>query len=91
MVSANTDALTTALSTVMTVFNSRIEVQYGANFQKFNEKWELFLGKLIFTNLSDMTGYLNDRWFTGTHCASVVNLVRVRRRRKVFMMSKYVF
>lgn len=37
MVEANTDALTTALATVMTEFNSRIEVQYGENFQKFNE------------------------------------------------------
>lgn len=36
MVEANTDALTTAIATVMTEFNSRIEVQYGENFQKFN-------------------------------------------------------
>lgn len=37
MVEANTEALTTALATVMTEFNGRIEVQYGENFQKFNE------------------------------------------------------
>lgn len=37
MVNANTDALTIALATVMTEFNSRIEVQYGENFKKFNE------------------------------------------------------
>lgn len=43
MVTANTDALTTALATVMTEFNSRIEVQYGENFQKFNES----LGQLL--------------------------------------------
>ncbi|NKB35477.1 MAG: hypothetical protein GKR91_20445 [Pseudomonadales bacterium] len=43
MVDANTEALTTALSTVMTEFNSRIEVQYGENFQKFNES----LGHLL--------------------------------------------
>ena len=43
MVAANTDALTTALTTVMTEFNSRIEVQYGENFQKFNES----LGHLL--------------------------------------------
>lgn len=43
MVTANTDALTTALATVMTEFNSRIEVQYGENFQKFNES----LGHLL--------------------------------------------
>lgn len=43
MVAANTDALTTALAKVMTEFNSRIEVQYGENFQKFNES----LGHLL--------------------------------------------
>lgn len=43
MVAANTDALTSALATVMTEFNSRIEVQYGENFQKFNES----LGHLL--------------------------------------------
>ena len=43
MVAANTEALTTALATVMTEFNSRIEVQYGENFQKFNES----LGQLL--------------------------------------------
>ena len=43
MVEANTDALTTALAKVMTEFNSRIEVQYGENFQKFNES----LGRLL--------------------------------------------
>lgn len=43
MVSANSDALTTALAKVMTEFNSRIEVQYGENFQKFNES----LGHLL--------------------------------------------
>ncbi len=43
MVAANTDALTTALATVMREFNSRIEVQYGENFQKFNES----LGHLL--------------------------------------------
>ncbi len=37
MVEANVDALTTALAKVMTEFNSRIEVQYGENFKKFNE------------------------------------------------------
>lgn len=37
MVTANTDALTMALAKVMTEFNSRVEVQYGENFQKFNE------------------------------------------------------
>mgnify|MGYP002629635171 CR=1 FL=1 len=43
MVVANTDALTSALATVMTEFNSRIEVQYGENFQKFNQA----LGRLL--------------------------------------------
>lgn len=43
MVAANTDALTAALATVMTEFNSRIEVQYGENFQQFNES----LGRLL--------------------------------------------
>ena len=43
MVAANSDALTTALAKVMTEFNSRIEVQYGENFQKFNES----LGHLL--------------------------------------------
>lgn len=43
MVTANTDALTSALARVMTEFNSRIEVQYGENFQKFNES----LGSLL--------------------------------------------
>lgn len=43
MVTANSDALTTALAKVMTEFNSRIEVQYGENFQKFNES----LGHLL--------------------------------------------
>jgi len=43
MVSANTDALTRAIETVMTEFNGRIEVQYGENFQKFNES----LGQLL--------------------------------------------
>lgn len=43
MVSANTEALTRAIETVMTEFNSRIEVQYGENFQKFNES----LGQLL--------------------------------------------
>lgn len=43
MVLANTDALTSALATVMREFNSRIEVQYGENFQKFNES----LGHLL--------------------------------------------
>lgn len=43
MVAANTDALTIALAKVMTEFNSRIEVQYGENFQKFNES----LGRLL--------------------------------------------
>ncbi|MDA1369572.1 MAG: hypothetical protein O2971_02260 [Proteobacteria bacterium] len=43
MVDANTNALTGALTTVMTEFNSRIEVQYGENFQKFNES----LGHLL--------------------------------------------
>lgn len=36
MVEANTNALTTAIATVMKEFNGRIEVQYGENFQKFN-------------------------------------------------------
>lgn len=43
MVDANTEALTTALARVMTEFNGRIEVQYGENFQKFNEA----LGRLL--------------------------------------------
>jgi hypothetical protein len=43
MVEANSDALTTALAKVMTEFNSRIQVQYGENFQKFNES----LGRLL--------------------------------------------
>jgi translation initiation factor 2 alpha subunit (eIF-2alpha) len=43
MVAANTDALTTAVTTVMTEFNSRIEVQYGENFKEFNAS----LGKLL--------------------------------------------
>ncbi|MBL4582311.1 MAG: hypothetical protein JKY29_10870 [Gammaproteobacteria bacterium] len=43
MVVANTDALTSALAKVMSEFNSRIEVQYGENFQKFNES----LGRLL--------------------------------------------
>ncbi len=43
MVNANTDALTTAISTVMRDFNSRIEVQYGENFKEFNES----LGRLL--------------------------------------------
>lgn len=43
MVSANTAALTRAIETVMTDFNSRIEVQYGENFQRFNES----LGQLL--------------------------------------------
>tara|TARA_B110000858_G_scaffold198514_1_gene266014 strand:+ start:29250 stop:30479 length:1230 start_codon:yes stop_codon:yes gene_type:complete len=43
MVAANADALTTALAKVMAEFNSRIEVQYGENFQKFNES----LGRLL--------------------------------------------
>ncbi|MEQ8955664.1 MAG: hypothetical protein RL120_16145, partial [Gammaproteobacteria bacterium] len=43
MVSANTDALSDAISRVITDFNSRIEVQYGENFQKFNES----LGQLL--------------------------------------------
>ncbi len=37
MVVCNTAALTRAIETVMTDFNSRIEVQYGENFQRFNE------------------------------------------------------
>lgn len=43
MVTANTDALSDAIAKVMTEFNSRIEVQYGENFQKFNES----LGRLL--------------------------------------------
>lgn len=43
MVDANSSALTQAISTVMTEFNSRIEVQYGENFHKFNES----LGRLL--------------------------------------------
>lgn len=43
MVAANTDALSRAIETVMTEFNSRIEVQYGENFQQFNES----LGRLL--------------------------------------------
>lgn len=43
MVDANTSALTDAITTVMTEFNSRIEVQYGENFHKFNES----LGRLL--------------------------------------------
>lgn len=43
MVAANTEALTSAVTTVMTEFNSRIEVQYGENFKEFNAS----LGKLL--------------------------------------------
>lgn len=43
MVAANTDALTSALSSIMQDFNSKIEVQYGENFKEFNES----LGKLL--------------------------------------------
>lgn len=43
MVEANTVALTQAVTKVMTEFNSRIEVQYGENFQEFNAS----LGKLL--------------------------------------------
>ncbi len=43
MVGANSDALTLAIETVMRDFNSRIEVQYGENFQKFNAS----LGQLL--------------------------------------------
>ncbi len=43
MVDANASALTEAISTVMSEFNSRIEVQYGENFHKFNES----LGRLL--------------------------------------------
>lgn len=43
MVGANTEALTEAISTVMRDFNSKIEVQYGENFQHFNES----LGRLL--------------------------------------------
>lgn len=37
MVASNTDALTSAMASVLTDFNGQIEVQYGENFQKFNE------------------------------------------------------
>lgn len=43
MVAANSEALTQAIESVMRDFNSRIEVQYGENFQKFNES----LGQLL--------------------------------------------
>jgi DNA anti-recombination protein RmuC len=43
MVGANTEALTMAISTVMRDFNSKIEVQYGENFQHFNDS----LGRLL--------------------------------------------
>ena len=43
VVQANTDAFVSALSKVMEDFNSRIEVQYGDNFKKFN----LALGHLL--------------------------------------------
>lgn len=43
MVAANSEALTLAIESVMRDFNSRIEVQYGENFQKFNES----LGQLL--------------------------------------------
>lgn len=43
MVDSNTAALTAAVTKVMTEFNSRIEVQYGENFQEFNAS----LGKLL--------------------------------------------
>lgn len=43
MVSANSEALTLAIESVMRDFNGRIEVQYGENFQKFNES----LGQLL--------------------------------------------
>jgi len=43
MVAANSDALAQAIASLMRDFNSRIEVQYGENFQKFNES----LGQLL--------------------------------------------
>lgn len=43
MVNANTEALSTAISGLLTDFNSRIQVQYGENFVKFNES----LGRLL--------------------------------------------
>lgn len=43
VVQANTDAFVEALQKVMEDFNSRIDVQYGDNFKKFNEA----LGKLL--------------------------------------------
>lgn len=43
MVESNTAALSTAISGLLTEFNSKIQVQYGENFVKFNES----LGQLI--------------------------------------------
>ena len=43
MVSANTEALSSAISGLLSEFNSRIQVQYGENFVKFNES----LGHLL--------------------------------------------
>ncbi len=43
MVDANTSALSEAITSVMRDFNSKIEVQYGENFQHFNES----LGRLL--------------------------------------------
>ncbi|MFK7862804.1 MAG: hypothetical protein AB8B95_01115 [Pseudohongiellaceae bacterium] len=43
LVDSNTDALTAAVTAVVTEFNSRIEVQYGENFKEFNAS----LGKLL--------------------------------------------
>ena len=43
MVDANTAALSQAITAVMRDFNSKIEVQYGENFQHFNES----LGRLL--------------------------------------------
>lgn len=43
MVDANTSALSEAISTVMRDFNAKIDVQYGENFQHFNES----LGRLL--------------------------------------------
>ncbi len=43
MVEVNTNALSQAISSLLTEFNSKIQVQYGENFHKFNES----LGHLL--------------------------------------------
>lgn len=68
MVSANTDALSTAISRVITDFNSRIEVQYGENFQKFNES----LGQLLQWQ-QNYSAHLNDMLTAQQTSIEVIN------------------